>query len=41
MNARKPELAKRIDLCDALGTGARALWQDIAKGWFEVLETLR
>jgi hypothetical protein len=41
MNGRKPELANRIDLCDALGSGAPALWQNIAKRWFSVLETLR
>jgi hypothetical protein len=41
MNARTPELASRIDLCDALGSGAPALWQDIAKRWFQVLGTLR
>jgi hypothetical protein len=41
MNARKPDLASRIDLCDALGSGAAPLWQGIAKRWFSVLETLR
>ena len=41
MNARKPDLASRIDLCDALGSGAPALWGNIAKRWYQVLETLR
>jgi hypothetical protein len=41
MNARKPGLANRIDLCDALGAAAPGLWNDIAKRWYQILETLR
>jgi hypothetical protein len=41
MNSRRPELANRIDLCDALGSAAPAMWQDIGKRWYSVLETLR
>jgi hypothetical protein len=41
MNLKRSGLASRIDLCDALGAGAPGLWQDIARSWFQVLETLR
>jgi hypothetical protein len=41
MNVKRSGLASRIDLCDALGAGAPGLWQDIARSWFQVLETLR
>jgi hypothetical protein len=41
MNAKRSGLANRIDLCDALGAGAPGIWQDVAKSWFQVLETLR
>ena len=41
MNTKMSGLANRIDLCDALGSGAPGIWQDVAKSWFQVLETLR
>jgi len=41
MNARKPDLASRIDLCDALGSAAPAMWDGIARRWYQILETLR
>ena len=41
MNAKKSGLANRIDLCEALGAGAPGIWRDVARNWFQVLETLR
>src|SRR2546430_15013698 len=41
MNAIQEGLATRVDLCDALGSGAAPTWAAMAKQWYQTLETLR
>jgi len=41
MNAIQEGLATRVDLCDALGSGAAPTWDAMAKQWYQTLETLR
>jgi len=41
MNGVQQGLATRVDLCDALGSGAPAIWDAMAKQWFPELEKLQ
>jgi hypothetical protein len=41
MNAVENALAARVDLCDALGSGAQGIWANLAKQWYQTLSGLR
>jgi hypothetical protein len=41
MNAVSTQLATRVDLCDAFGDGATALWDELGRGWYQQLGALR
>jgi hypothetical protein len=41
MNGLAPGLVNRVDLCDALGSGAGAFWADVAARWVPVLAASR
>jgi hypothetical protein len=41
MNAASAGLATRLDLCQALGADAGALWEDMGRRWYQQLAMLR
>ena len=41
MNGTQEGLATRVDLCDALGSGAAPAWNAMAKQWYQTLEKMR